>query len=153
MVQVFFVIFCRPKETAYEDGIWKVHVTLPDDYPFASHSIGSMSKILHPNIDKYSGSVCLDIINQTWTLMYSLVNIFYIFLPQLLTYPSPMDPLNSNAAALFLEDKSLYEQKVREYMKTHSLCKKVLKTTVNPIYNKEKSEIFRNNTHQVNIIN
>ncbi|KAL7068166.1 hypothetical protein ACR3K2_13370 [Cryptosporidium serpentis] len=142
--QDFFVIFCGPKETAYEDGIWKVHVTLPDDYPFASPSIGFMSKILHPNIDEHSGSVCLDVINQTWTPIYSLVNIFDIFLPQLLTYPNPVDPLNSSAAALFLEDKSLYEQKVREYVKTHSLCKKVLKTKMNPTHNKEKSEIFGN---------
>ena len=30
----FFVKFDGPAETPYENGPWKVHVTLPADYPF-----------------------------------------------------------------------------------------------------------------------
>lgn len=118
--QDFYVIFHGPKETGYDGGTWKVHVTLPDEYPFASPSIGFCNKVLHPNIDEASGSVCLDVINQTWTPLYSLVNVFEIFLPQLLAYPNPSDPLNSDAAFLMMKDRNAYEQKVKEYVKLYA---------------------------------
>lgn len=67
-----------------------------------------------------SGSVCLDVINQTWSPMYDLTNIFEVFLPQLLTYPNPTDPLNGEAAALQMREPERYKQKVREYVQKYA---------------------------------
>lgn len=112
-----------------------------------------MNKIFHPNIDELyvslprrvtnhltahsyrSGSVCLDVINQTWSPMFGMsgrvlhartvssasyycasldmINIFEVFLPQLLRYPNPNDPLNGEAAALLMRHPKEYEIKVK----------------------------------------
>ena len=69
-------------------------------------------------VDQYpnkssSGSVCLDVINQTWSPMYDMINIFEVFLPQLLRYQNPTDPLNGEAAALMMREPKGYEAKVK----------------------------------------
>lgn len=42
-----------------------------------------------------------------------MINIFETFLPQLLRYPNPTDPLNGEAAALLMRDAEAYEKRVR----------------------------------------
>ena len=60
-----------------------------------------------------SGSVCLDVINQTWSPMFDMINIFEVFLPQLLRYPNPTAPLNGEAAALLMREPKSYDAKVK----------------------------------------
>jgi len=119
-MQEFFVRFHGPSETPFAGGLWKIHVELPDQYPYKSPSIGFMNKIFHPNIDEMSGSVCLDVINQRWSPMYDLINVLDVFLPQLLRYPNPSDPLNGEAASLLMRDPFAYESRVKEYVKMYA---------------------------------
>lgn len=116
----FLVDFHAPRESVYEGGVFKVHVELPDQYPIKSPSIGFITKIFHPNIDLQSGTVCLDVINQTWSPMFDLKNVFDVFLPQLLLYPNPHHPLNSLAASMLLKKPEEYARHVREMVVKHA---------------------------------
>ncbi|KAF5730645.1 ubiquitin-conjugating enzyme E2 4 [Tripterygium wilfordii] len=112
----FHVEFQGPKI----GGVWKVRVTFSNDYPYTSPSIGFINRIYHPNVDETSGSICLNVLNQTWSPMYQLQNVFDVFLPQLLTYANPYDPLNREAAKLMMRDLTAYEQKVKEHCQTYA---------------------------------
>lgn len=52
--------------------------------------------------------------------MFDLINVFEVFLPQLLRYPNPADPLNGEAAAMLLRDPAGFEAKVKEYVKRYA---------------------------------
>jgi ubiquitin-conjugating enzyme E2 H len=135
----------------FAGGIWKIHVELPDQYPFKSPSIGFMNKIFHPNIDELCGRICAccyamtltplthpGAVQSAWTSsikhgrrcsvsllslaqtafhrnthVIDMINIFEVFLPQLLRYPNPSDPLNGEAAALLMRHPKEYEQRVK----------------------------------------
>jgi ubiquitin-conjugating enzyme E2 H len=49
-----------------------------------------------------------------------MINIFEVFLPQLLRYPNPADPLNGDAAVLLLREPKTYESKVRDYVSRYA---------------------------------
>ncbi|KRH94400.1 Ubiquitin-protein ligase [Pseudoloma neurophilia] len=110
-----------PEDTPYHNGIFLLNIELPQDYPFKSPSIGFITKIFHPNVDESSGSICLDVLNQVWSPLYVLTTVVETFIPQLLSYPNPSDPLNIVAAKLYLEDRKAFNQRAKEYVERYCI--------------------------------
>lgn len=52
--------------------------------------------------------------------MFDLINIFDVFLPQLLLYPNPSSPLNPEAASLMMKDINKYNEKVVENVRKYA---------------------------------
>jgi ubiquitin-conjugating enzyme E2 H len=54
-----------------------------------------------------------------------LVNVFEVFLPQLLLYPNPTDPLNGEAAAMLMREPEAYNKKVQGEVPTAGMLKEL----------------------------
>ena len=100
------------KNSIYKTGEWLIKIEFPKQYPYKSPSVGFLTKIYHPNVDYNSGTICLNVLNKSWTPIYNLVHIYNIFLPQFLMYPNADDPLNIDAAELFLNNIEEFNNKV-----------------------------------------
>jgi hypothetical protein len=59
------------------------------------------------------GSICLDILQRNWSPTYDVCAIL-TSIRSLLNDPNPNSPANNEAAKLFLENRRLYESKVRK---------------------------------------
>ena len=110
-----------PIESIYQNGEWELRIELPKEYPYKSPSVGFSTKIYHPNVDFNSGSICLNVLNQNWTPIYNLCHIYNTFIPQLLLYPNPEDPLNCEASKLYLENLDEFNNKVLNTINNNKL--------------------------------
>lgn len=108
----FYVDMKGPPDTPYHGYSWTIRFTIPQTFPFSSPSVGFVQKIMHPNIDFASGSICLDALNSKWSACVTIRHIVEVILPWLLSNPNPNDPLNREAAALFMNNSTEYTRQV-----------------------------------------
>ncbi|KAA6406855.1 MAG: ubiquitin-conjugating enzyme [Lasallia pustulata] len=85
--------------SAYEGGLWRLDIRIPDNYPMAPPTIKFLTPICHPNVHLQTGEICLDLLKQAWTPAYTITQTL-TSIHQLLTYPEPDSPLNVDIAAL-----------------------------------------------------
>jgi ubiquitin-conjugating enzyme E2 D/E len=103
-----------PKGSPYEGGIFTLDLIFPGDYPFAPPRVTFRTPIFHPNVSP-TGAICMDILKGgtgTWSPLLSVSSLL-ISIESLLNDPNPDDPLNTDAADLFIRDRLAYDEKAK----------------------------------------
>ncbi|KAI9813436.1 MAG: hypothetical protein M1827_004111 [Pycnora praestabilis] len=94
--------------SAYEGGLWKLDIRIPQNYPLAPPEIRFVTPICHPNVHfklttalvpKQTGEICLDLLKTTWSPAYTISSTL-TSIHQLLTDPEADSPLNVDVAVL-----------------------------------------------------
>ncbi|ELR16963.1 ubiquitinconjugating enzyme E2-17 kDa, putative [Acanthamoeba castellanii str. Neff] len=100
-----------PYETAWEGGVFQLKLVFSEEYPQKPPKVKFMQTVYHPNVFG-DGSLCLDIIQDKWTPVYSVASLL-TSITSLFTDPNPDSPANPEAARLFVSDKKEYNKRVR----------------------------------------
>ena len=111
----FYVTIRGPSSSVYEGGEFTLCCILPKEFPMKSPSVAFTTKIWHPNVEQASGSICLNVLGDSWSPLITLGSVFEEYIPQLLLNPEPKDPFNADAAAMMQRDAEAYNTFARAY--------------------------------------
>ncbi|KAI4467174.1 ubiquitin-conjugating enzyme e2 [Holotrichia oblita] len=104
-----------PENSPYSDGLFKLEILIPDNYPFSPPSIKFLTKVYHPNIDD-NGRICLDLIKMppggNWKPTIGIEGLL-IAIQMLLQNPNPNDPLMVDIAEEFVNERKEFEKKAK----------------------------------------
>ncbi|KAF9111692.1 Ubiquitin-conjugating enzyme E2 T [Mortierella sp. AM989] len=123
-----------PKDTPYAEGIFKLEINIPDNYPLEPPRCQFITRVYHPNIDD-QGRICLDILKcrpkGSWGPAISIPTMLTSLIV-LLGDPNPDDPLSIDIANEFKENRALFSQKAREYTKLYATGNTIEESTEQP---------------------
>lgn len=100
--------------TLWENGIYPLTISFPDDYPAKPPKIKFPANFYHPNVYP-SGTICLSILNeeQDWRPAINIKQIL-LGIQELLDTPNPNSPAQEPAWKAFQKDNDEYVKKVKE---------------------------------------
>lgn len=110
----FSVFMSGPKDTPYEHGTFKLHVTLPTEYPFKAPIVKFDTPVFHCNVCT-RGSICLDFLQSKWTPSCMLGGLL-LTVQSLLADPNPNSPLNGKAARMLNNNPETHDLYVRRHV-------------------------------------
>ncbi len=111
-------IIFGPSGTPYENGVFKLNIHFPTEYPFKPPKMTFVTKIYHPNINS-SGSICLDILKDKWSPALTLSKVL-LSLCSLLDDPNPNDPLSPDVANEFKNNHALFVQTAKTWTQKYA---------------------------------
>ncbi|KAI5476295.1 ubiquitin-conjugating enzyme 9 [Pseudohyphozyma bogoriensis] len=100
--------------TIWADGVYKLVMTFPEDYPSKPPKCKFTPPLFHPNVYP-SGTVCLSILNEekAWKPAITVKQIL-LGVQELLDSPNADDPAQLDAYTMFKKDRSAYEKRVKQ---------------------------------------
>ncbi|KAF7377860.1 Ubiquitin-conjugating enzyme [Mycena sanguinolenta] len=102
-LRYFDVTIQGPDGSPFQQGIFKLELFLPEEYPMAPPKVRFLTKIYHPNIDKL-GRICLDILKDKWSPALQIRTVL-LSIQALLSAPNPDDPLAPDVAKHYKENE------------------------------------------------
>lgn len=109
-----FIVKITPETGIWAKRTFSFKFMIPENFPYIRPRLQCLTKLWHPNID-VDGAVCMSIIRLQYTASTPIASIVaglhYLFIN-----PDPEDPLNKDAAKMYIEDHKKFIRTAEEYM-------------------------------------
>ncbi|EZF27140.1 hypothetical protein H112_00847 [Trichophyton rubrum D6] len=124
------VLLTGPSGTPYSQGLWRLQLRLPEDYPSSPPKAFFKTRIWHPNVEESTGAVCVDTLKRDWDPKLTLNDIL-ITISCLLIHPNPDSALNATAGALLQENYESFARQAKLMTSIHAPIPAEMKDQVN----------------------
>jgi ubiquitin-protein ligase len=101
----------------YESGVFEIEIILPRKFPYDPPKVVWNTNIWHPNI--FQKNVCVNILGKDWLPSMSITGVIET-LRNLLNYPNPNSPLNTQAAREMAKNVGEFTKTAKEYVKKYA---------------------------------
>lgn len=113
------VIIKGPNKSCYENGLFKLLLTFPKNYPEDPPDIKFVTKIYHPNVSS-DGVICISSKSVDWDKNQNIIDIIYSIY-DLLKKPNLDHGINKEALLMYKNDYEGFEKKAKEFTKEYAL--------------------------------
>jgi ubiquitin-conjugating enzyme E2 S len=72
------VLLAGPQGTPYSNGLWKLQLKIPADYPRSPPKAAFRTRIWHPNVEEKTGGVCVDTLKRDWEERLTLRDVLVV---------------------------------------------------------------------------
>ncbi|SPP79999.1 ubiquitin-conjugating enzyme E2 D4-like [Drosophila guanche] len=105
-------IIVGPTDTPYEGGHFELGILFSNFYPREAPACVFLTKIYHCNIE--NGIICVDILDSEWSAALTVEKLL-LSIRSLLSDPNPDNPINPNAAEMYLKNRTMHDRTAREW--------------------------------------
>ncbi|GLI73806.1 hypothetical protein PoHVEF18_002035 [Penicillium ochrochloron] len=113
------VLITGPPGTPYAEGLWRLDLKMPQDYPKSPPKATFRTKIWHPNVEENTGAVCVDTLKRDWQSTLTLRDVL-VTISCLLIHPNPDSALNASAGTLLREDYDAFAHQAKLMTSIHA---------------------------------
>ncbi|CAN0910221.1 Ubiquitin-conjugating enzyme E2 22 [Linum grandiflorum] len=106
-----------PGGTPYENGVFRMKLLLPHDFPQSPPQGFFLTKIFHPNISS-DGKICVNTLKKDWNPSLGLRHVLVVRC--LLIEPFPESALNEQASKMLLDNYEDYFKHARLLTEIHA---------------------------------
>ena len=104
-----------------EGGVFTLHLSLPNEYPFKPPTLSFKTKIYHPNVtNDDKGSMCLGMLRPDEWKPSSKIEAVLTFAKGLLSEPQPDDAVEGNIGREYKENRKDFIKTAKAWTKQYA---------------------------------
>jgi len=107
------------RDTPYEYGLFEVEIKIGEKYPMKNPDCKFVTPIYHPNVGS-DGCICVDILGSAWSPANSIKTLL-ISLQLLMECPEPDDPMESEIARIYKNDREEFNKKCKQHIRDNGV--------------------------------